>query len=159
MYKRILVAVDGSDVSRRGLKEALRLAGPTHARLRMINVVDRTMLPAYEPTPVERNSAFIESLKAAGRKALEQAAAAAVKNHLPSDGVQRLTSGASASDVILDEARTWRADVIVMGTHGRRGLSRLLLGSDAERVLRDAPVPVMLVRGTGPKRRSVRPNR
>ena len=56
------------------------------------------------------------------------------------------SGGRHASDVILDEAKRWRADLIVMGTHGRRGFNRLLLGSDAERVLRDTPVPLLLVR-------------
>jgi nucleotide-binding universal stress UspA family protein len=49
-------------------------------------------------------------------------------------------------DVIVDEAKKWRADLIVMGTHGRRGMTRMLLGSDAEGVLRNTPVPVLLVR-------------
>lgn len=48
--------------------------------------------------------------------------------------------------MILDEARTWPADLIVMGTHGRRGISHLALGSDAELVIRESPVPVPLVR-------------
>jgi nucleotide-binding universal stress UspA family protein len=54
--------------------------------------------------------------------------------------------GRRASDVILEAAIKWRADLIVMGTHGRRGLDRLLIGSDAERVLRSTPVPLLLVR-------------
>lgn len=61
--------------------------------------------------------------------------------------------GRLVSDVILDDAKKWRADLIVMGTHGHRGFKRLLLGSDAERVLRDAPVPVLLVHRDKPKRR------
>lgn len=51
------------------------------------------------------------------------------------------------ADLILREARKWRADVIVMGTHGRRGISHASLGSDAETVVRSSPVPVLLVRG------------
>jgi len=64
--------------------------------------------------------------------------------------------GRYVSDVILHHARAWRADVIVMGTHGRRGLKRLLLGSDAERVLREAPVPVLLVRAEPTTRRAAK---
>ena len=67
--------------------------------------------------------------------------------------------GRPVSDVILDEARKWRADLIVMGTHGRRGVNRLLLGSDAERVLRSAPVPVLLVRPEERKKRAARKRR
>jgi nucleotide-binding universal stress UspA family protein len=54
--------------------------------------------------------------------------------------------------VILKEARDWRADLIVMGTHGRRGFGHLVLGSDAEAVLHDAPVPVLLIRGAPDER-------
>jgi len=61
--------------------------------------------------------------------------------------------GASAADFIVDHARQWSADLIVMGTHGRRGLVRVAMGSDAESVVRIASVPVLLVRNT-PRRRS-----
>lgn len=55
--------------------------------------------------------------------------------------------GGRAADLIVDQAKQWNADLIVMGTHGRRGLRRLALGSDAELVVRSASVPVLLVRG------------
>ena len=64
--------------------------------------------------------------------------------------------GRAVSGVILEDARKFRADLIVMGTHGRRGLNRLLLGSDAERVLREARIPVLLVRQQQPQRRRAR---
>jgi nucleotide-binding universal stress UspA family protein len=54
--------------------------------------------------------------------------------------------GGRAADAIVEEAGKWKADVIVLGTHGRRGLRRALLGSDAEEVVRNASVPVLLVR-------------
>jgi nucleotide-binding universal stress UspA family protein len=60
--------------------------------------------------------------------------------------VLRHCSAGRVSDVIVKEAAQWPADLIVLGTHGRRGAGRLLLGSDAEQVLRVAPVPVLLVR-------------
>ena len=62
--------------------------------------------------------------------------------------------GRLVSEAIIDDAKRWGADLIVMGTHGRRGFNRLLMGSDAERVLLDAPVPVLLVRRERPKRRT-----
>jgi len=64
--------------------------------------------------------------------------------------------GSTTSTLGLAEAQKWRADVIVMGTHGHRGLSRLLLGSDAEGVLREAGVPLLLVRGGEEKRRAAK---
>jgi nucleotide-binding universal stress UspA family protein len=62
--------------------------------------------------------------------------------------------GRRVSDAILEAAKKWRADLIVMGTHGWRGLNRLLLGSDAERVLRGVSVPLLLVREQRSKARS-----
>ena len=155
MYKRILVPVDGSAASNGGLEQALNLSRTSHARLRILNVVDKTMLPASEPVPVDHNEEFVRFLKTSGRKALDAAAAAASNKHVTAECAQRTTTD-RVSDVILSEAKKWKADMIVMGTHGRRGLSRLILGSDAERVLRDAPVPVMLVRTNGHARRSAR---
>ena len=58
-----------------------------------------------------------------------------------------------AASVILRDAKKWRADLIVMGTHGRRRIRRVVLGSDAEHVVRESPVPVLLVRARGPARR------
>jgi nucleotide-binding universal stress UspA family protein len=56
--------------------------------------------------------------------------------------------GGRAADLILEDAKKWSADLIVMGTHGRRGVRRLVLGSDAEQILRLSPVPVLMVRAT-----------
>jgi nucleotide-binding universal stress UspA family protein len=58
------------------------------------------------------------------------------------------------SDVILREAKKWKADLIVMGTHGRRGINRMMLGSDAEMVLRNTPIPVLMVRSSDRKKRT-----
>jgi nucleotide-binding universal stress UspA family protein len=85
-------------------------------------------------------------LRADGRKVLDKALARAEAAGVQAEAVQVASRGSPVSDVILAQARRAKADVIVMGTHGRRGLNRLLLGSDAERVLRDARVPVLLVR-------------
>jgi nucleotide-binding universal stress UspA family protein len=60
--------------------------------------------------------------------------------------VLRETLGHRVADLIIKQAKRWRADVIVLGTHGRRGVSRLVMGSDAELVVRETSVPVLLVR-------------
>ena len=147
MYRRILVPVDGSNTSRKGLREALKLAGSDGARVRVVHVVDEDMMSAAKPAGFGGDRAFVAALKDAGKKTLAEAAAVAEKNHVRVECAQRMSGGRRVSEVILDEAKKWRADVLVMGTHGRRGLNRLILGSDAERVLREAPVPVLLVRG------------
>jgi nucleotide-binding universal stress UspA family protein len=157
MYRRILVPVDGSGTSALGLQQALGLAKDQRAQLRVLNVIDeRVMATAADAYGAADMSALLQSMEETGKKALEEAAALAKAGKVRAETAQVQSRGRYVSDVILDQAKTWRADLIVMGTHGRRGLNRLLLGSDAERVLREAPVPVLLVRGEQPKRRGAR---
>lgn len=94
-------------------------------------------------------------LEDSGKKALKNAAALVAKHRIKAQSVMLKNLGGRVADSIVDEARNWKADLIVMGTHGRRGVSHLVLGSDAEAVVRSAPVPVLLVRpATTRKRRS-----
>lgn len=149
MYSRILVPVDGSSTALKGLAEALKLAKALHAKIKLVHVVnelinDPTLTPSVY---IER---VIESMRESGRKALVNAQAAAARQE-PSVEVEAElfeTIGARAYDCIVEAARVWPADLIVMGTHGRRGVKRLALGSDAEMVLRSSPVPVLMVRDT-----------
>jgi nucleotide-binding universal stress UspA family protein len=152
MYRRILVPLDGSATSTRGLREALGLAKTHAARLRLLNVLDeRFFLSIGEGYPVNIDE-ILESSRAEGQKALDDAAKLAAKQDVKADASLVESRGRPVSEVILGEARKWRANVIVMGTHGRRGVNRMLLGSDAERVLREAPVPVLLIRAAETKR-------
>ena len=148
MYRRILVPVDGSPASMIGLKHAIGLAKDQRARLRVLNVVDDLIIMSVimEPTSAADYTYVVDSLRVEGRKALDKAAALAGKSGVKVETAQAESGGRPVSEVILADARRSRADVIVMGTHGRRGLNRLLLGSDAERVLREATVPVLLTR-------------
>ena len=155
MYRRILVPVDGSSASQLGLEHALGLGRDQNAVVRVLYVLDDTyMLPSMDAYPVADMSFLLESAKGAGEKALAQAVALARKKHVSAEKVMLESRGRPVSDVILAHARTWGAEIIVMGTHGRRGFNRLLLGSDAERVLRDTKVPLLLVRGETRKRRT-----
>jgi nucleotide-binding universal stress UspA family protein len=148
MYRRILVPVDGSATSKLGLRHALGLAQDQHARIRVLNVLDELVIvPMMDGYPAADNASLIESMRLTGEKALGYARALAAKAGIPADTVLVESRGRTVSDAILDAAHAFRADLIVMGTHGRRGFNRLILGSDAERVLREAPVPVLLVRG------------
>jgi nucleotide-binding universal stress UspA family protein len=149
MYRRILVPIDGSAPSLLGLKQAIGLAKDQRARLRILNVVDvlSIMSMLTEPAAAADLTNILDSLREEGRKALDKAAVLAAKSGVKAQTVQVESGAGAVSDAILADARRSRADVIVMGTHGRRGLNRLLLGSDAERVLREAPVPVLLTRG------------
>jgi nucleotide-binding universal stress UspA family protein len=148
--------VDGSETSKLGLHHAIGLAKEQRARVRVLNVLDDlAMATMDEGYPVDMTR-FMESMRKAGKKALDEGAALAEKAGVSASTAMVETHGRRVSDVILADAKTFRADLIVMGTHGRRGLNRLLLGSDAERVLHDAPVPVLLIRAQQPKRRTTR---
>lgn len=154
MYRRILVPVDGSATSTLGLSEALGLAKNQGARLRILNVLDESVLvQSMDVYTMAQTADIVDSLRASGQKALDTAAALTRKRGVKAECALLESRGQPVSDVILSEAKKWRADVIVMGTHGRRGMNRMLLGSDAERVLRDAPVPVLLVRGEQAQKR------
>jgi nucleotide-binding universal stress UspA family protein len=147
MYKRMLVPVDGSPASMLGLQHAVGLAKPLGARIRLLNVVDElALVPAVDAYALVDFTAMIAALKEGGQKVLDEAAAVAARNGVEAEKVQLESLGGHVSSVIVEDAKQWRADVICMGTHGRRGLNRLLLGSDAERVLREAVQPVLLVR-------------
>jgi nucleotide-binding universal stress UspA family protein len=157
MYRRILVPLDGSATSARGVHEATGLAKGQGARLRLVNVLDeRFFVSSAEGYPMSNITELIALLRAEGQKALDEASKAALKQGVKVDAALVESGGRTVSDVILDEVRKWRADLIVMGTHGRRGVNRMLLGSDAERVLRSAPVPVLLVRAEEKKKRTTR---
>jgi len=157
MYKRILVPVDGSATSLRGLKEAVRLAKQQHAALRLLHVVDELPLIMNLEGGIYIES-MLETMRAEGRKILARAQAQARGLGARPQAVMLESMSGRVADVIVREAKKWRADVIVIGTHGRRGVTRLVLGSDAEEVLRASPVPVLLVRGA-PARRAKAPKK
>jgi nucleotide-binding universal stress UspA family protein len=145
MYARILVPIDGSATAQRGLDEAIALAKRLGSTLHLLNVVDARLLIAEVSVYAPPNQ-LLDDWRAAGEKlvqaAVEQARAAGVA----ADSAVQCDPGLRVCDVILREAQSAGAKLIIMGTHGRRGLRRLTLGSDAELVLRESPVPVLLVR-------------
>jgi nucleotide-binding universal stress UspA family protein len=143
-YRKILVAVDGSTASARGLREALRLAKSERAELCIFNVVNEYYAFAMPEAAVAVD--IVPQLRAGGKSVLAKALAAAEKQGLKAKTVMRETLGGSAAEAIVREAKKQRADLIVLGTHGRRGVRRMVLGSDAEQVVRSASVPVLLVR-------------
>lgn len=150
MYRRILVPVDASPCSITGLNEALQLAGVLKARVLLVHVVNELISePALAPT--EYHEHLIESMRAVGRETLADALGMARAQGVDAEVKLIETIGGRASDCIVDAAKGWGADLIVMGTHGRRGMSRLAMGSDAELVVRSAPIPVLLVRAQIPE--------
>lgn len=145
MYSRILVPIDGSGCSLKGLAEALKLAGAHKARIKLLNVVNELIRePALAPAEYQQH--LIASMREAGKATLAEAQAMARREGVDVEVQLVETIGGRASDCIVEAATQWHADLIVMGTHGRRGMSRLAMGSDAESVVRSTPVPVLLVR-------------
>ena len=146
MYSKILVPVDGSETSTRGLNEAIKIAKTQGSELRLVHIVNEFILN-YTYAPGLYAESLIESLVKAGREVLDTAGKAATRGGVKADTVLIESIGGVAADLIMAQAKQWQPDLIVMGTHGRRGLARLALGSDAEQVVRAATMPVMLVRG------------
>jgi nucleotide-binding universal stress UspA family protein len=140
-----LVPVDGSPTSIAGLNEALRIAKNLKARLRLIHIVDQRMVFSTIETGMNIDP-VLESLKSGGERILDQAAKLAAARGIRAETDMVENAAYPVADVLVTRARRWRADLIVMGTHGRRGVNRLVLGSDAELVVRNSPVPVLLVR-------------
>jgi nucleotide-binding universal stress UspA family protein len=146
MYQRILVPVDGSTTSNRGLDEAIRIAKLTHGRLRLFHVIDDLSFALALGSESGYAEDLLKSLRGEGMKILDAAQATAQAAGVDVDTRLCDNCPGSVQEKVAAETLDWRADLIVLGTHGRRGAARLLLGSGAERILRCAPVPVLLVR-------------
>jgi len=133
MFTRILVAADGSENFRRALAEAVKLSHEESSELRIVTVVDEAM--QFGSDPVLIDMAKLEgALIAAADKILEEARDSARKAGLNAE-IKRLAIvviNQRVGDVEVAEARHWPADLVVMGTHGRLGVSSLVLGSVAE---------------------------
>ena len=149
MYERILVPVDGSPTSQRGLVEALAVASKLGSTVRLLHVVDEATVTATAGAMAGNVGDLLAMLAEGGEKILAEAKREAQTSGVPVETVMHHSYSGRVCDVVVKEATDWKADLIVIGTHGRRGAGRLLLGSDAEQVLRLAPVPVLLVRNTG----------
>ena len=142
-FQKILVPVDGSSTSTKALDYALQLARDNHSQVRAMHAIDELgYLSGYE---------FSGELMATARKNASevlqkavlaaQAQGVALDTHLIDQPGQRL------GQTVADEAANWGADLVVVGTHGRRGVGRVLLGSGAEQIVRMSPVAVLTVRG------------
>jgi nucleotide-binding universal stress UspA family protein len=150
MFKRILVAVDASQTGELALQTAIGLAAEMQARLRVVHAVDAAHINMSAEFPtLSEVTEVSDGIVKAGQKILNDAEATAaaaglaVETHL----ITIDTMNKRIPEVIANDAEAWPADLIVIGTHGRRGLSRLFLGSVAEGVARVATKPVLLVRG------------
>jgi nucleotide-binding universal stress UspA family protein len=146
MYQRILVPFDGSATSSRGLTEAIQLARLSGARLRLVHMVDDLLYASGFESSAIYMTDVVPLMRAAGETILQQGKARAERAGVPVETVLLEGVATRLADAVDDQVGAWGADLIVIGTHGRRGLGRLLMGSDAEQIARTARVPVLLVR-------------
>jgi len=149
MFERILVPIDGSATSKRGVREAIAVAKLTSARIKLMHVFERPLLGIGSEAALLSVDDIYDVARDAGQALLSDAAASVKAAGIPVDEQLLERSGRRLCEQVADTADEWRASLIVLGSHGRRGLRRMLLGSDAEQILRTAPVPVLLVRADG----------
>ena len=148
MYKRILVAIDSSTTSERALQEAINLAKDQLATLRIVYAVDAVSIETSQEfiEPTQITDAWAESGRELLAEAKKQALVAGIPVETQLIESEIIKLGLGIADAIVAEAKTWSADLVVIGTHGRTGISHLLFGSVAESIIRICPVPILLIR-------------
>ena len=147
MYQRILVPTDGSATSEKALSEAIAMARLSGGSIRLLHIVDALTVAAVSDGLASYSDTLLPLLHEGGRQILEAAQQRVAAAGVAVEGTLREVVAGRVCDLVQEAAAAWPADLIVIGTHGRRGVQRLLLGSDAEQILRSATVPVLLVRG------------
>lgn len=145
MYKRILVPVDGSATANHGIDEAIRMAKLMGGTLFFFHAIDDQSVSIALQSSVAFVENWQQALREDGNRILKDAQDAAIAAVIPCEIALSEDMSHPVAKRVVDEALRTKAELIVMGTHGRRGLKRLLMGSSAEAVLRDSPVPVLLV--------------
>ncbi len=145
MYQRFLVPIDGSATSEHALDEAIKFAQQQKAHIEVLYVVEDILFS--ENDDYNYYAELRHLLRSNGEKILARA-----QNKISQAGIEHETKlmvsqGERIVDVIIKEAKNNSADLIIIGTHGRTGFSRILLGSVAEGVVRTAHIPILLIRG------------
>lgn len=150
MYKHILISTDGSEMAQKGVDHGLSLAKSLKARVTIIMVTERFPIHAHAgiaggwiPGPAEM-AQYHAAQKEAAQEVLATVATAAKKLGVPADTLH--VPEAYPAEAIVELAKTADCNLIVMASHGRRGLRKLVLGSQTSEVLANSPVPVLVVR-------------
>jgi nucleotide-binding universal stress UspA family protein len=146
---KILLAVDGSTFSDAAVEEVASRPWPPGSEAKVLQVSERPLIPATEPWALPDN--YFEEMDRASREharaTVEKAVARLTKSNLKV--LSEVVDG-YPKHAIVDEAERWGADLIVLGSHGYRGLTRLLLGSVSQAVASHAPCSVEIVRKVVP---------
>lgn len=143
LFKKILVPIDGSQTASKALDYALKLAQADQAEVRLVYCIDELSLLSNH----EYSGEIAQLARENGHKVLESGIALASTAKVKADTRLIDRVGQRLGESVADAAGEWGADLVVLGTHGRRGIGRVLLGSGAEQVMRMSPVPVLMVRG------------
>lgn len=143
LFKKILVPIDGSQTASKALDYALKLAQADQAEVRLVYCIDELSLLSSH----EYSGEIAQLARESGHKVLESGMAKASTAKVKADTRLIDRAGQRLGESVADAAGEWGADLVVLGTHGRRGIGRVLLGSGAEQVMRMSPVPVLMVRG------------
>lgn len=152
MFKRILIPVDGSETSTKALIAGLSMARETSAQVRLVHFVNE-MAYLGGIDPYGTYSADVAGMmREGGAKVLTDAMAVAQSAGVQASHVLLDDPGNRLGEAVAEAVKLWGADLVVVGSHGRRGIGRVLLGSGAEQILRLAPVPVLVVRSERPEK-------
>ena len=148
MYSRIFVAIDNSSTAQKALNEAIQLASKLGAGLCIGTALDEAPVTQHgmglgSYIDVDK---IKQEMRDAGNALLDQAAAQAKAAGCDPYRILIESDKKRLSEMIIEAADQWNADLIVMGTHGRRGFERLLVGSVAEHMVRSATTSLLLVR-------------
>ena len=135
--EKILVAVDGSAFSDAAVDQAISLGGICNSQIFVISVVD------LYPEQMEVAPALVEKMSEEVRQHLDRAQEKVDESNIPCETIVHM--GGAPHQFIVQEAKDKGIDLIVMGTHGRSGIKRVLLGSVAQNVIGHAPCPVLVV--------------
>jgi nucleotide-binding universal stress UspA family protein len=143
---QLLVPIDGSPSSAKAMATAVQLARLNGARIRLLHVVDELDYVNGFETPRTYREDVVPLMHAAGERLLARMRRLATNKCVPCDSVLLESGAGRICDRVAEQARQVHADMIVLGSHGRRGLARMFMGSDAEQIVRHAPVPVLVVK-------------
>jgi nucleotide-binding universal stress UspA family protein len=142
-FHKILLPVDGSTTANRALEMAIKMAQGGPVRLRLIHAVDElAYMSGYEYA-----ADLFAMARDYGQKILDQALQQAKTAGVEAEVKLIDLPAQRLGETVATEAREWGADLIVVGTHGRKGIGRVFLGSGAEQIIRLAPVPTLVIRG------------
>ena len=146
MYERILVAVDGGDSADLAMTQAIGMARAFHADIKLLYVVDDSEF--FDTAGMADTAMVVSQLVQGGERALDLAAERCSEAGVTciKELVERPLGRGNISETIVERADTWPADLIVMGTHGRRGMRRVIMGSVSEGVVAQTSKPVLLIR-------------